>query len=187
MIGMGPVEKPGARRFRVTPAAGMRTRWLAAVCVTVAVFLVLHLTSRTPQLWFSGFRDAPGSHATEAVFRLTNPTRHTIYLGGPNLGLIFFTREVSAPGGWQPAETPAPPKMEASWGLIPGQSFVFSVPAMTNQPQGWRVTVRYFDGAVYRQIPVIYRLLPKGGPLFRVPWEGSGRYRYTSSDILTNQ
>ncbi len=71
-----------------------------------------------------------------------------------------------------------------TWGLNSGQKLVFSVPVVTNQHVVWRVTLRYGEGAVYTQIPVFYRILPGGGPRFRLPWAGSGKH-YTISAVIS--
>jgi hypothetical protein len=184
---------------RITSSVPARLRWsldvmkrrllLLSVPLSVVILSGWLLPSRlpsAPRLWLLGFTNAPGSNATAAVLCLKNLTGHRVYLSGPTNRVTFFSREVATPTGWAPAEAPSPVKMEYSWDLSPAEEFVFFVPAITNQQAAWRVAVRYFDGAAYTQIPVLYRILPGGGPTFRVPWKGSGQYHTITTSTLTN-
>ena len=158
---------------------------VAVSAVTVGGYLLARLCgTATPRLWLLGITNAPSGNGTLAVLCLENSAGHAIYVSGPTNGSTFFTREVAAQQGWQPAEVAAPPMADYTWGLNSGQKLVFSVPVVTNQQVAWRVTVRYGEGAVYGHIPVFYRILPGGGPSFRLPWAGSGKH-YTISTVIS--
>lgn len=139
----------------------------AVSALAVAGCLVLPCLSRmaSPRLRLLGFTNSPSATATLAVLCLENSARHTIYMSGPTNGSTFFSREVAASGGWQPAEVSAPPTEAYTWRLSPGRTFVFSVPVITNQKMPWRVAVRYF----------------------RWPWAGSGKYNTISTVISKPQ
>ena len=146
---------------------------LVALCAVIAAgaLLLHHLSGPSgPQLRLLGFTDAPGIAGPAALLCFSNSTRHPVYLNGPSAGSPFFSREVTTPAGWQPADSPAlspgRPTSYYDWLVAPGKTCVFAVPVTTNQPNGWRVTVHYFDGAQIVKLPLL--------PLtIRVPWKGS--------------
>jgi hypothetical protein len=107
-----------------------------------------------PRLQVLGFTSASSSNATAVLLSLRNSTTHPIYLNGPSPRSTFYSREVATPAGWTPADLSAPVKTNFCWPLNRYERFVFAVPAMSNQQAKWRVTVRYFDGGVFSQIPV---------------------------------
>jgi hypothetical protein len=149
-----------------------------ALCAVIMRVSVLVFTA-TPQLRLLGFTSASNA-GTVALVCLRNEGLHTIYLAGSTNGVPFYTREAKTPSGWQAIDTPARPMTESNWGVTSRQSCAFSVPVMTNQQDGWRVTVRYFDGAEY----VWWKLLPRA---IRLPWKGSGQYRDVSTDTLMQE
>jgi hypothetical protein len=185
-------KKPNACESSVTRTLGAMNRRVLLIFVPLCLVIVagpllLFRLPGTPRLCLLGFTNAPSSNETVAVLCLKNSAKHRIYLNGQTNGATIYTCELATPAGWVPAEMPASPKRIHTWGLNPGERFVFSVPAMTNQQAAWRVAVRYFDGAQFTQIPVLWHILPGGGPCFPLPWKGSGRYYTVSTDILKQQ
>ncbi|MGA3181827.1 MAG: hypothetical protein ABSF38_15915 [Verrucomicrobiota bacterium] len=134
----------------------------------------------TPRLRLLGLTNSSNGAGIEVMLRFYNPAGHTVYLDGSTNGSPFFTREAKTPRGWHALDATARPSMVNTWGVRPGQSCEFSVPVMTNQREGWRVTVRYFDSAEV----VSWSWLPGG---IKLPWKGSGQYRTVSTDTLVQQ
>jgi hypothetical protein len=154
---------------------------LVALCAIIAVVALLlhHLSGPSgPQLWLLGYTNAPDITGPAALLCFSNSTRHQVYLNGPSAGSPFYSREAYIPPGWRPVDSSTRPASYYDWLVAPGKTCVFTVPALTNQPNGWRVTVRYFDGAQIVKLPML--------PLTtRVPGKGSGRYLDASTGTLT--
>ena len=155
---------------------------LGALCAVIAggLLLLLYVSGTAkPRLQVLGFTNSSNGAGMVVMFRFYNTAWHTVYLRGPTNGSPFFTREVKTPNGWQVVDTPTKPLTDHTWDVSPRQSCVFCVPVITNQQEGWRVTVRYFDGGASVKLPLLPRMVD-------LPWKGSGQNLDVSTDPLVS-